>query len=605
MQNNGFYIKSIIAIGANVILSRVDFSQGCNLLFGPSEKGKSSVFSIIEYMLGKEENPKPVKEGNGYDTFFMEYVTRNDSSVHTVCRKLDEKQLMMKDCSFEKFDSSGIKGTLFTLTKKKGYKDYSEYLMGLNGFPEGLMIRSTTTSKASFKYTWIRHLILANENRIVSEKPIFNPLNETNTRQQEKSVIYYLTSGDDDSSFSESEPDKIRRARYKGKIELTQENIDAVNKRLEEIGDVDYADFKDDAIIKAMQSKLKEEELNLNGLYEKRRSFEDEKHKLRSKSIFVNEFIGRMEMLESHYRTDMERFEYLFEGASLLELITEKHECPVCHSEINDKSQIDDGYQDAIQAEANTLRTKINDIKRLILQKKTQQKKLAQQVIDTERKIEVINREINEFIPKLTFLKELLAKYQDNLERKAEVKFLSEESSRLYKKLAILNQEKTKPQKEAYIRTTNIKDDFCDMLKDKLVEWNVIKESDTVIFDEDGFDFMLGGKRRLSCGKGARGVTCAAILMTLVEYCDAKDIPFSSLLVLDSPITAHFSSGKLEPKDTTQYKFFKYCNEQINNYQLIIIDNKSPNESEKRELTNINYIEFSENGRNGFFIGQK
>jgi uncharacterized protein YhaN len=35
-----------------MIDSKVEFADGCNLLFGPSERGKSSVFSIINYMLG-------------------------------------------------------------------------------------------------------------------------------------------------------------------------------------------------------------------------------------------------------------------------------------------------------------------------------------------------------------------------------------------------------------------------------------------------------------------------------------------------------------------------------------------------------------------------
>ena len=63
MKNKGFYIKSIIAAGDGMKLSRVDFTRGCNLLFGPSEMGKSSVFSVIDYLLGKKDNPKEIKEG--------------------------------------------------------------------------------------------------------------------------------------------------------------------------------------------------------------------------------------------------------------------------------------------------------------------------------------------------------------------------------------------------------------------------------------------------------------------------------------------------------------------------------------------------------------
>lgn len=606
MQNKGFYIKAVIATGEGMKLSRVDFMPGCNLLFGPSERGKSSIFSVIDFLLGKKENPKPIKEGEGYDTFYMEFVTNSDGLVHTVRRKLDENQVFIKDCVYESFETTVYKGTTYPLqTKKENVIDYSQFLMSLNGFPEGLEIRSTTTKKSSFRYTWIRHLILADENRIVSEKPIFNPDNDSNVRQQEKSVIYYLTSGNDDSAFETSEANNIRKARYKGKIELTEENIKAVENRIEELGDVDYAELKDDAIIQALQKKLTEEENSLSALYESRKDFEENQRKLCSKSLFLKEFVNRMIVLEKHYRTDIERLKYLYEGTTIFGLLDEGQECPLCHSTIEDKSKIDEDYLSAVEVEANNLQTKLKDVELLIKQKREQLAKVEKQIVETGNKIKGIDAEVSGFNLRMTSIKEVLAKYQENLQKKAEAKFLEEEARRLYQKLAILKQEeKTNPQKDAYIRTTNIGEEFCEKLKRKLVEWNVIDPNDSVIFNEDGFDFVLGGKQRLSCGKGARGVTCAAILMTLVEFCDENDIPFSNVLVLDSPITAHFDDEKIPADETTQAKFFKYCNDNISSYQLIIIDNKSPKPEDRETLTNINYIEFADDGRRGFYLGK-
>lgn len=606
MQNKGFYIKSVIATGEGMKLSRVDFTYGCNLLFGPSEKGKSSVFSVINFLLGDDADPKAVKESEGYDTYYMEYVTLADEKLYTVRRSLGEKQVLVKECPFEMFESVGVKGQPYSMTSKKGVLDYSQYLMELNGFPEGLELKSSASRKVSFKFTKVRNLILANENRIVSENPIFNPDNDTSVRQQEKSVIYYLTSGADDSSFLVTEEDKVRKARYKGKIELTQDNIDAAEKRLQELGDADYSEFKDAGIIEVLQKNLLTEEESLNQLYERRRTLEDEKRKLTSKALFLKEFVSRMKMLERHYKTDVERYEYLYDGASLFSLLTENRECPLCHSAITDKTVIDEDYKEAIQEEANVLHSKLHDIQKMIEQKEYLLAKTEQQVADCEWNLRSIDGRVNNFANQLTSMRSMLARYQENLEKKAEVKFLTEEVRRLYQELSILKQEeKTKPQTEKYIRTTDIKEEFCDMLKEKLVDWNIIGENEAVVFDEDGFDFVLGGKKRLTCGKGARGVTCSAILMTLLEFCDKREIPFSKLLVLDSPITAHFDSEKLTAEETTQSRFFAYCNDRVSDYQLILIDNKSPNAEERQRLTNINYIEFSEEGRNGFYLGKK
>ena len=82
--------------------------------------------------------------------------------------------------------------------------------------------------------------------------------------------------------------------------------------------------------------------------------------------------------------------------------------------------------------------------------------------------------------------------------------------------------------------------------------------------------------------------------MTLVEYCIQNNIPFTRTLVIDSPITAHFSDEAVLPEETTQNRFFQYCNDYKFEYQLIIIDNKSPKAEDRENLKNINYISFSE-----------
>ena len=134
MRNKGFYIKSVIATGEGVKTSRVDFMDGCNLLFGPSEMGKSSVFSLIDFMLGKKDAPKLPPEGDGYNTFYMEFVTHKDLVIHTVRRLLKESAVTVKDCTFEQFDNRSIKSNSYNL------KQYSQYLMELNGFDGELYI---------------------------------------------------------------------------------------------------------------------------------------------------------------------------------------------------------------------------------------------------------------------------------------------------------------------------------------------------------------------------------------------------------------------------------------------------------------------------------
>lgn len=606
MKNKGFYIKSVIATGKGVMLSRVDFTSGCNFLFGPSDSSKSVVFTVIEFMLGKTvskkaKSPKDVVEGKDYDTYYMEIVTYGNGQIHTFRRYANENNLLIKDCTFEQFDTLGHKGTLYPISSKTK-ETFSSYLMRLNGFEDDLEVRSTTTSKEKLTFSLIRHLILTDEIRIVSENPIFNPTGQRTDDQKEKSLIYYLTTGNDDSGFVESEKADLRKSRYNGMISLTEEEIELVKDRLEKLGDVSFADFDDEGVMKVLKSKLNEEEAKLNQLYDERKEKEDRKRRLESKRLFNTEFVKRMEMLQDHYETDLSRYEYLFEGATLFNLLGENMECPFCHSRLEKGNELDEDYRNAVQEEYNRLKAKISDVRDMIVKKKQSVTTLINQIDKLQTELNTVENKIKIFSTELTSLKETLKIYQKNIEKKAESNMLASELGRLTRKLDKLNKEqKEKPSRPSYIRQTDIKEDFCAELKKKLVDWNILNESENVVFDEDEFDFILGVKGRLTCGKGSRGVTCTAILMTLVEYCHQKNIPFSNLLVLDSPITAHFQNEKVVASETTQAKFFKYLNNTSFDYQLIIIDNKSPNEEERKRLNNIHYVEFTK--ENGFYKG--
>lgn len=608
MKTKGFYIKSVISTGEGMKTARVDFKEGCNLLFGPSDSGKSTVFSVIEFMLGKfvdksNKVPKPVTEGRGYDTYYMEIVTLEDDTVHTFRRKEKDNNVLVRDCAYEQFDTCGQQGQWYPI-RNKTKKTLSAYLMELNGFDDGLEVKSSTTNKTRLTYSLIRHLVLADENRIISENPIFNPTGQRTDNQKEKSLIYYLTTGDDDSGFEEQEKDEIRKSRYKGMISLTEEEIELVKGRIEKLGDVSYADFNDDSAVKALETRLKEEEEKLNKLYEERKVQEEALRKMESRRLFNAEFVKRMEMLQKHYETDLGRYEYLFEGASLFEMLPNDKECPICHSRIANKSAIDTSYLAAIQGEYDKLKAKIADVRELVAKKPQTIGSMIQKIEKTQTAIRVTDEKIKMFATQMAGIKETLRQYQKNIEKKAESNYLASELSRLLKKLDKLNKEQTqKPAVEPYIRQTDIKEDFCRELKEKLVAWNLLRENDTVVFDENGFDFILGAKDRLSCGKGSRGVTCSAILMTLVEYCHKKDIPFSNFLVIDSPITAHYDGEDMEVDETTQTKFFKYCNDTAFDYQLILIDNKAPDEVRRGELSNIHYIQFTK--EKGFYLGKE
>lgn len=606
MSKKGFYIKSIIATGEGMIDSKVQFTDGCNLLFGPSERGKSSVFSIINYMLGATEIPKKVKESSGYTDYYMEFVTYQDNLLHTAHRGIKDNAVVIKDCSFEQFNNSLNKATKYPIKARKSDKiTYSRYLMNLNGFASLLQMKKSKTSKANLAFSYVRHMFLVSEGRVVADKPIFIPINDTATATQEKSFLYYLTSGKDDSDFQESEKEEIRKTRIEGQLALAQENLDEIKQKIISLGDVGFADMKGDALFEANKKQISEQEEVLKSLYKERCHKEDELKQRKSKLLFANEFVKRMTLLQKHYLLDLQRYEHLFEGYSLLIPLPEEYTCPICHSHFTNSTEICDEYKDLVSAEFMQTQAKLTDVSKVIKDKEKEIDNLQNQVLLLDSSISDIIAKIHSFEPQIDGLKKALLKYKENVEKKVYANFLQAEALRFSKLIDNLQIKlKSKPNIPEYSRQATIDDDFCNSVKSKLQAWNVIGNV-PVLYEDKEFDFNIGGQKRTMCGKGTRGVTCTAIIMTLIEYCKKKGIPFSELLVVDSPLTAHFDDEHVDADQTTQARFFKYCNEHDFDYQLILIDNKAPDALKRSSMEGINFIEFSDLGRKGFYLGKK
>lgn len=605
MLNKGFYIKSLIATGDKVQDARVDFTKGCNLIFGKSETGKSHILNLIDFLLGKRIRKNEsfiVKEGNGYTHFYLEIALYETDEIFTIQRKLNGNSVTIKPVGYTEFHSD-VKGTTYSIQSNKNSKSesYSSFLLKLLGFEDPIKLKSALTTKRELSYALIRHMVVANEGRVVSDNPIFSPSNQNTEATVEKSLIYYLTTGKDDSSFEPIEPKDIQRATIKGKISFIEDVLSEKRKELENIGEVDYADFRDGAFLKRYREAFYSTEKELNVLLERIKNLESQKSSLLSKQLYLETFLSRLKLLREHYNLDLSRYDFISQGHQLIEMLGDTTVCPICKS-IVETDNLETGFTEALLTEVEKLLGLISDADRMIQEKEQEIDDIKHQLNDIISNLDQTKEESKKKHFKIEDIKGILERYQSNIENTTLHNAITKEISILESTLLKLGDElklvSSKP--EQYTRESNIKESFCNSLMAKLKAWN-IPESDSVCFDEKGFDFVLNGKPRILCGKGARGVTCTAILMTLVEECIKNDIPFTRTLIIDSPITAHFTGETHKPEETTQRSFFEYCNNHMFDYQLIIIDNKSPELEDRKKLNKINYIEFETTGRPGFY----
>ena len=613
MDNKGFYIKAILATGTKVQDSRVDFNKGCNLIHGQSDTGKSVVFSIIQYLLGQEDPPKEATEGKEYDTFYMQIcMFFNDEDVYTIQRKLTDKtKVYVKHCSIDQIHDMHIKQEIYSVKSSEKPSSYSSFLLKLCGFDNTIKIKQKDSKFSNLYYTQLRHLLMLGEQRIVDDRSIFLPSGIPSDVTKEKSVISYLYSGEGDPEIDGLEDKKLRKARITGKIEYVQEEIKRLDQTIEDIGDVSFAGLEEALNVNKIKSEIKNAAQRLDILYKQKHTKNEELDKWQSKILFEQELYNRLLLLKSHYELDIERYKGIEEARELLSILTYR-ECPKCHTKLQTDSfdLEDEQFIAAIEQESFSDQCKLRSLNEYIKEKKAYLKKCKEKIDKLEIENISINNQISETEPRLKSFRDLLKRIELNWEKKTRLKHLEEDSFRLTKELSELKKSLTNKQVLTIPSRNKLPaKEFYDTVKEKMVAWN-LENHETIVMNLDDFDFTLGGKRRITCGKGYRGITATAIMMSLVEDCIYRNVPFTRLLVTDSPITAHF--GKEDKKtdaddleENVQRSFFQYMEDKNWNYQLIMMDNKHPYTDQKKIMKNIHFIEFSETGRKGFYVGKR
>ena len=610
MANKGFYIKSVVAKGELVQDTQIDFAKGCNVVYGPSDTGKTSLYSVIEFLLGKSNNLKMPLEGKGYTDFLMEIHTYGEE-IYTIHRKLNGALVKVKPCSIVEYYDDNIKYDEYKINSQSS-NSYSSFLLSLADVSD-IRIKISPSKLNKLTFSTIRHLIFVDETRILNEKSPF--YTETNPALFLKcrNIISYLMTGRDDALYIPEEDLKIRKSRIQGKIDYVTEYLEKKNNKIIEIGDVSYVSFKDLRLLDYYKMEIEKTSSALSQLYKQKKEISLNLESLSSEFMFNNEFLERMKLLKEHYRVDLERLEFINEGRNLYKELSFV-KCPLC-GEFIAKEIVENieslNFLTAIQNEYISIKSKYSDIDNLITEKENKIKTLRNEILVTKDELSNLTRKIDKIEPDLSLLKESLEQAETIIEKKTtltnlenDVRILSVQLSQLKDSLA--NTKATHPTENR----TDITSDYMDVVKQILTDWK-FPDTETISFEyQPTFDFVFSGKGRQLYGKGKRAVSFTAIMIALLDYCYEKSIPFSRLLVIDSPLTAHYDKHQeITQEDQLDNSilnaFFRYCNRKTWNYQFIMFDNKIL--ENKECMSNMHIIKFvgkGESGRSGFYIGK-
>lgn len=600
-MKNRFQIRKLEFIGDKEN-SFVNFFDGLNVVYGPSNTGKSLILESIQYVFGKEKaNFEQIAELKKYNTI---KVTIEDMKGNifllerSIFDEADDIIVTKKDDIFP------IKYRPEHPTKNK--KAISNFLLELTD-ADGMVIKTKQAGKKC-NFTFNKEMLISmiSEERIISkENPPFLTGQRVN-RIEEASAFKLLMTDSDDSECIEIDDAKTYKNKLKAKLEML---IDIRKDIYKELGDISKELEKDDYNninnrVDNMNNVIASKTEELSRYLEDRKKLIDLNSNLKSKKLFSEELLIRFDMHKKNLQSDFDRLNFVVESEHYLDQLLNKN-CPICNSIIDennieylyDNEHIDiTSIKEAYEEEVLKINIQLRDIEDSIKYHQNLISDCISEIDSNNDKISYINNHLErEFYPEL----KLLESEMDKLNKIKKLQTLIEEKKLRIDKINIeyrsieekINRKAPENQYNKMIPDDVLKE-YTGIIETTLEDWKYEREINA-FFDVNNLDISINDKPRGSNGKGYRALIASVMMISLMKYLIKNDKIHPGFVILDSPLLniKEEKTAKEEEKvsEVIQQSFYDSLSK-YKNIQIIVIENKEPTEFAK---TNANVIEFT------------
>lgn len=613
-MSTGFYIRKLYLSSPTKKLTSIEFKTGLNVIAGASNTGKTFIYQSIDFMLGGKNGPKPIPECEGYDKVIME-ISQYDGVCYTLERPIQGGVFRIKEG-----DLNG-NGTWNTYAERLSDNplNIATFLLNLCNLDSVQLRKNKNNEKVRLSFRDVAGLCMADEKRIITEDSPVHQSEQSTAKTKEQSLFYYLLSGSDATNYISIEDPKVFKTKIAGKIEFIQELIKEAQEKLNA-----YAEQDQDSLSKSLEEEF--EKLNfeykttiqdIDKLKNDRAKLLKNGEKLETSILFKKELLTRFNLLQSHYKTDSDRLKFISEGSFLLGQLTDSN-CPICGSPINGEHNDhlnqfltkNKAFERSIEAELHKINLKQTELLETIATLKTEVETQNKSLVKLNLRIAEIDKDLSSSLTPISVtLRERLktlsnkkVEFERFKQLKSEITHYSNQINRL-NALASTKQADNDSTADDVVLWIN---SFCSVVEDTLQSW-AFPNLKTVTFDSrfTAFDILINNNPRATNGKGYRAITFSAFIYSLMRYCDTHHRNHPHFLILDSPLTTFKESDNVidsEVLDSSiEHAFFTSLVSVPHTQQVIILENKEPDDS---LIGRMNYIHFTGqtgSGRCGFF----
>ena len=589
-----FYIEKIIVTGSGKTDSIIELSNGVNIIYGPSNTGKTYIVKCIDYMFGSEREPIDISTGYQY----IKIIVRTQCGTITMSRKIGENKIEVSSN-----DNNVPSGKYATKASRTNYdKTINSVWLSLIGINDlHLVISNENYKKQILSWRTFSHMFMLTETKIISEYSAILSGRDTSNTAVIASLIFLLSGQDfaetetkDTKEIKEAKKNAVKAYINKELFRLSERNQELLaqskeNPNIDIAVEIEKIMAEISTNEKRINSSIEENQKILAQLYEKNENLSE-----------CNVLLNRYDELTTQYDADLKRLNFIVDGEANLNASFSTH-CPFCDGEVVVKKN--QNYIDAAKSDYKKIKLQAKDLESASKELRSEKLSLEQEIGTLMAKKKSIEKLIEkELKPQVFNLKEKLSTYKDAIECQKEIDILKKLSEQ---KTADMIENDTDEESELKFKVKEHLDySFINELSNGIKSFLENCNYDnllSVIFDKADMDIVINGKKKSSNGKGYNAYFNSVVAIVLSRYMESKAKYSPDFLVLDSPILSLKEKETKKPSETMRNTLFENIVDNQKGIQTIVIENEIP-EINYKDANIIHFTKEKNNGRYGFLL---
>ena len=589
-----FYIEKIIVTGSGKTDSIIELSNGVNIIYGPSNTGKTYIVKCIDYMFGSEREPIDISTGYQY----IKIIVRTQCGTITMSRKIGENKIEVSSN-----DNNVPSGKYATKASRTNYdKTINSVWLSLIGINDlHLVISNENYKKQILSWRTFSHMFMLTETKIISEYSAILSGRDTSNTAVIASLIFLLSGQDfaetetkDTKEIKEAKKNAVKAYINKELFRLSERNQELLD-QLKENPNIDIA-----VEIEKIMAEISTNEKRINSFIEENQKILAQLYEKNENLSECNVLLNRYDELTTQYDADLKRLNFIVDGEANLNASFSTH-CPFCDGEVVVKKN--QNYIDAAKSDYKKIKLQAKDLESASKELRSEKLSLEQEIGTLMAKKKSIEELIEkELKPQVFNLKEKLSAYKDAIECQKETDILKKLSEQ---KTADMIENDTDEESELKFKVKEHLDySFINELSNGIKSFLENCNYDnllSVIFDKADMDIVINGKKKSSNGKGYNAYFNSVVAIVLSRYMESKAKYSPDFLVLDSPILSLKEKETKKPSETMRNTLFENIVDNQKGIQTIVIENEIP-EINYKDANIIHFTKEKNNGRYGFLL---